>query len=173
MDDDDWEDCAYRLLVDPEDGLDLDGVEVDLPFSLAVDVKKYRATLGHKVNHSFDAGNMPLTITDDIPLVVSRLDFTSYPIHQNPRFESYNLIKITNYYVSKMCVVSVSVFLTVNCTFGCYIHPRFGRIPCIVTSRDIKAGEELMAFYNYLLSDCPKWYSELWDSKGLLDEINT
>ena len=46
--DDRWEDCAYRLLVDPDDGLGLDGVEVDLPEAYATDVATYRASLGHK-----------------------------------------------------------------------------------------------------------------------------
>ena len=46
--DDRWEDCAYRLLVDPDDGLGLEGVEVDLPEAYATDVATYRASLGHK-----------------------------------------------------------------------------------------------------------------------------
>ena len=50
-----------------------------------------------------------------------------------------------------------------NCFFSQFNHPRFGLIPCIITSVRVSAGEELLTYYKYLLSDCPEWYSNLWD----------
>ena len=51
-----------------------------------------------------------------------------------------------------------------NCSFETYRHPRFGRIPCVVTTMPVKSGQELLACYNYLLTDCPEWYSKLWET---------
>ena len=50
-----------------------------------------------------------------------------------------------------------------NCKFSKFIHPIFGPIPCVVTSEDVYAGDELFTYYKYLLSDCPDWYSTRWD----------
>ena len=54
-------------------------------------------------------------------------------------------------------------------------------IPCIQTTQRVYRGEELLTYYRlvgekildpvnpypyvvrYLLSDCPDWYSDLWD----------
>ena len=52
-----------------------------------------------------------------------------------------------------------------NCRFSKYIHPMFGPIPCVITSEHVAAGEELFTYYKYLLSDCPDWYSSLWESQ--------
>ena len=50
-----------------------------------------------------------------------------------------------------------------NCQFSIYLHPRYGRLPCLLTSKAVGAGQELLTYYRYLLSDCPQWYSDLWD----------
>ena len=50
-----------------------------------------------------------------------------------------------------------------NCNFSQFHHPRFGLIPAIITSVSVSVGEELLTYYKYLLSDCPEWYSNLWD----------
>ena len=50
-----------------------------------------------------------------------------------------------------------------NCNFSKFIHPMFGPIPCVITSKHVTAGEELFTYYKYLLSDCPEWYSSLWE----------
>ena len=50
-----------------------------------------------------------------------------------------------------------------NCEFSQYLHPRYGLLPCILTTRPVRQGEELLTYYRYLLSDCPQWYSDLWD----------
>ena len=100
---DTWDDCAYRIFIDPGDNLD----RMDVPKEfLSIDV--YCATLGHKVNHSF------------------------HP----------------------------------NCDFGTFIHPRFGRIPCIVALVGLSEGDELFCYYHYALNECPKWYSDLWEQQS-------
>ena len=96
-----WEECAYRLFIDPSSQ-----ERVDIPRELIV-TSKYCATSGHKVNHSFGGQ---------------------------------------------------------NCMFGSYLHPRFGKIPSVVTTTTLKAGDELFACYNYSLTDAPSWYTSLWDS---------
>ena len=43
-------------------------------------------------------------------------------------------------------------------------HPRWGIIPCLVSSRDIASGEELYAYYGYKDASFPldfPWYFEL------------
>ena len=52
-----------------------------------------------------------------------------------------------------------------NCKFSKYIHPMFGPIPCVITTEDVIAGQELFTYYKYLLSDCPLWYSDLWEAQ--------
>ena len=52
-DTEDWEDCAYRIFMRKKDAKDDRDQEVlDIPHHLR-DVSQYRATLAHKVNHSF------------------------------------------------------------------------------------------------------------------------
>ena len=49
----DWEECAYRIFMRKKDAKDDGDQEVlDIPRHLR-DVSQYRATLAHKVNHSF------------------------------------------------------------------------------------------------------------------------
>jgi hypothetical protein len=60
-------------------------------------------------------------------------------------------------------------FAAPNCRFDTFGHPRFGLVPCLVATRRIADGHELLANYEYLLSDCPGWYSDLWDSIGKED----
>ena len=58
-------------------------------------------------------------------------------------------------------------FVAANCEFGTFFHPRFGRVPCIKTMKPaLKKGTELLCYYHYALSDCPQWYSDLWDKMG-------
>jgi len=52
-----------------------------------------------------------------------------------------------------------------NCRFSRFNHPRFGPLPCVTTTQQVKEGEELFSYYRYLLSDCPDWYLKLWDQK--------
>ena len=51
-----------------------------------------------------------------------------------------------------------------NCRFGKFYHPVFGPIPSVVTTQFIPEGSELFTYYKYLLSDCPQWYADLWES---------
>ena len=104
---DSWDDCSYRIFVAIDDDTDIDNDDterVDMPVQFR-STKNYCATVGHKINHSF-----------------------------NP-----------------------------NCKFSKYIHPMFGPIPCIITTEHVIAGQELFTYYKYLLSDCPAWYSTLWE----------
>ena len=39
-----------------------------------------------------------------------------------------------------------------NAHFEPLWHPRFGRIMCVVSNREIAAGEEVLANYNYSLA---------------------
>ena len=100
--DEDWEQCDYRVFVDTKSE-----ERMDIPAEYR-SWDAYRVTSGHKVNHSF----------------------------------------------------------TPNCDFGTFFHPRFGRIPCIKTLQELKGGTELFCYYYYALSDCPEWYSALWDKMG-------
>ena len=54
---------------------------------------------------------------------------------------------------------------TPNCHFGTFDHPRFGTVPSVVTSQRLERGAELTAYYNYSLSECPAWYSDLWEAQ--------
>ena len=103
--DESWEECAYRIFIDPDSD-----ERVDMPREF-LDPQVYCATLGHKVNHSFQP----------------------------------------------------------NCNFDVFDHPRFGRIPAIVSAYALTAGTELFAYYRYSLSECPKWYSDLWEQLGSSD----
>ena len=68
------------------------------------DITKYRATLGHKVNHSFTKK---------------------------------------------------------NALYQSVIHPRFGPINCLLSTRKIKKGEEILCSYEYETKNwVPKWYAE-------------
>ena len=40
--------------------------------------------------------------------------------------------------------------------------PRFGLIPCIISSTHIEKGEEIFIHYGYTLQNCPEWFSEAW-----------
>ena len=57
---------------------------------------------------------------------------------------------------------------TPNCKFSKFVHPLYGPIPCVVTTEDVIAGQELFTYYKYLLSDCPDWYSNLWEMQGIV-----
>lgn len=51
-----------------------------------------------------------------------------------------------------------------NGEFVSFDHPRLGIIPCICTSHDVEAGEEIFVHYGYSFNDCPDWYEEAWQS---------
>lgn len=51
-----------------------------------------------------------------------------------------------------------------NCRFSDFAHPRFGRILCVKTTKEIRAGDELFCNYGYNVADCPEWYKALHDS---------
>ena len=48
------------------------------------------------------------------------------------------------------------------CTFD---HPRFGVIPCVTATHEIKAGEEIFIHYGYYLNNCPDWYEQVENQK--------
>ncbi len=33
---------------------------------------------------------------------------------------------------------------------------------CVLATRDISAGEEVLVSYNYELATAPRWYKDLW-----------
>jgi len=57
-----------------------------------------------------------------------------------------------------------------NSQFLLYDHPRWGLVPCIASTRDISACEEIFVRYGYDLDDCPDWYREAWN-KGSFELI--
>ena len=44
-----------------------------------------------------------------------------------------------------------------NSEFMVFDHPRFGVIPCVLSTHDIKKGEEIFVHYGYDLDGCPDW----------------
>ncbi len=44
-----------------------------------------------------------------------------------------------------------------NAEFVSFDHPRFGLVPCVTSSHDIEAGEEVFVHYGYDLNNCPDW----------------
>ena len=64
-----------------------------------------------------------------------------------------------------------------NCQFSDIQHPIYGHLPCAVATKrvcslqsdqilsafQVEAGSELFVHYQYLLSDCPPWYEELYN----------
>ena len=78
-----------------------------------ISIKNYKATLGHKINHSFDP----------------------------------------------------------NCRWDIIEHPVFGRIPRIVTIKDIKADEELTCHYMIDMEEAGEsenfqWYIRQWEKES-------
>lgn len=49
-----------------------------------------------------------------------------------------------------------------NAEFVAFDHPRFGLVPCLLSTHDIAAGEEIFVHYGYELNGCPDWYEEAW-----------
>merc|ERR1719445_559655 len=49
-----------------------------------------------------------------------------------------------------------------NAQFVVYDHPKFGLIPCICTTTDIPAGQEILVGYGYDLEESPDWYKNAW-----------
>jgi len=85
------------------------GISIDVPRSYA-STTAYCASLGHKVNHTFD---------DE----------------------------------------------ALNCVYAHCEHPRFGHVRCIRTTREVKAGEELLVCYGYDLLNTtgdgvPDWFAQ-------------
>lgn len=44
-----------------------------------------------------------------------------------------------------------------NAEFVAFDHPRFGLVPCLLSTLDIADGEEIFVHYGYELDDCPDW----------------
>lgn len=44
-----------------------------------------------------------------------------------------------------------------NAEFVPFDHPCFGLIPCLISTHDIEAGEEIFVHYGYQLDNCPQW----------------
>jgi len=57
-----------------------------------------------------------------------------------------------------------------NSQFLLYDHPRWGLVPCIASTRDIVACEEIFVRYGYELDNCPDWYAEEWN-KGCFEVL--
>ena len=49
-----------------------------------------------------------------------------------------------------------------NAEFVVFDHPRFGLVPCILSTHDIEENEEIFVHYGYELDDCPAWYEASW-----------
>lgn len=49
-----------------------------------------------------------------------------------------------------------------NAEFVAFDHPRFGLVPCLLSTHDIEENEEIFVHYGYELDDCPDWYEEAW-----------
>jgi len=54
--------------------------------------------------------------------------------------------------------------------WGVIEHPTFGRVPRVVTIKDLKAGQELSCHYMMDMGECfdsvsthCRWYVDLWD----------
>ena len=102
---DDWDLCGYSIGYYESTTSDKGWGDLDIPAQFR-DLAAYRATLAHKMNHSF----------------------------QN------------------------------NCSFSDMVHPIYGYIPCTVTTKEVREGEELFVHYHYSLDDCPAWYEELYNN---------
>jgi len=71
-----------------------------------------------------------------------------------------NFINFDNYKASLAHKTNHS-FLP-NAELVVFDHPRFGLVPCVLSTHDIKSGEEVFVHYGYELTDCPDWYEEAW-----------
>jgi len=49
-----------------------------------------------------------------------------------------------------------------NAELVVFDHPRFGLVPCVLATHDIKGGTEVFAHYGYELGDAPDWYEDAW-----------
>lgn len=105
-----FENTGYQIYVDWNKPSEVTSDYMDIPPDY-VSITRYRATLGHKINHSFDP----------------------------------------------------------NCRWGIINHPTFGRIPRVVTIKNIKAGTELSCHYMIDMAEAVadevhcKWYVDLWE----------
>merc|ERR1711953_186597 len=50
-----------------------------------------------------------------------------------------------------------------NAELVIFDHPRFGLIPCILSTQDIPENQEVFVHYGYELDDCPVWYEDSWN----------
>jgi len=101
---------GYQIFVDWNKRSEVTSDYMDIPPEY-VSLNRYTASLGHKINHSFDP----------------------------------------------------------NCRWGTVEHPTFGRVPRVVTIKDLKAGTELTCHYMIDMEEAVecydhlKWYVDLWD----------
>jgi hypothetical protein len=49
-----------------------------------------------------------------------------------------------------------------NAELVVFDHPRFGLVPSVLSTHDIRVGEEIFVHYGYELDSCPEWYEEAW-----------
>ena len=56
-----------------------------------------------------------------------------------------------------------------NSQFLVFDHPRWGLVPCIASTRNIDACEEIFVRYGYDLDLCPEWYLEEWKKGSYLN----
>ncbi len=49
-----------------------------------------------------------------------------------------------------------------NAEFVSFEHPRFGIVPCLVSTHDIEKDEEIFVHYGYDLGNSPEWYEQAW-----------
>jgi len=105
-----YENGGYQIFVDWNKKSAITSDYMDIPPDY-VSVKRYKASIGHKINHSFDP----------------------------------------------------------NCRWGVIEHPTFGRVPRVVTIKNLKADEELSCHYMIDMGAAAaedakcSWYVELWE----------
>jgi len=88
----------------------------------------------------------------------------SYNIHMPQDAEFFLDIPVKFRETSNYCATlghKVNHSFHPNCEFSTLYHPRFGRVRSVVTTKNVKKGEELFVDYGYDLIRCPEWYREL------------
>ena len=58
-----------------------------------------------------------------------------------------------------------------NGKFRLFEHPRFGKVPAIVTTCEVEKDSEILVSYDYALEEAPPWYQELF-AKRIMDQYN-
>ena len=83
------------------------------------------------------------------------------PANKNGTIDIPREFTSTSSYAASLAHKTNHSFLP-NAEFVAYEHPRFGLVPCLVSTHDVEAGEEVFVHYGYELNGCPEWYEEAW-----------